>query len=75
MESSNVEGTLVGWLVALCAGLAVLKLAGVVEWPWVWVLAPLAAGWALLFLAFVIFLSMAGVFVTMDFLVDWWRHR
>lgn len=39
----------------------VLKLVGVITWPWIWVLAPLWIGVALFLVVFIIMLLFAGI--------------
>lgn len=46
MENKSGGIGFVGVLTAIFIG---LKLANVIDWPWIWVLSPIWIGWAILF--------------------------
>ena len=58
-----------------CAGILfivflVLKLCGVIDWPWWWVTAPLWGGAALLVLIGVVVLGVLGLILAWE---RWWK--
>jgi len=57
VSSSSSGG--IGVLGALGVAFVVLKLTGVIDWSWWWVLMPFYVGWAIL--AVVLFVSVIGV--------------
>ena len=50
MENVKVERKGIGFTGLLTLIFITLKLCGVITWSWVWVLAPLGIGWALVLL-------------------------
>lgn len=65
MSSSNSGGRKieVGSSLPVILGVVfiVLKLTGVIGWPWIWVLAPFWLGFAFTLVAFVVVLTIAGI--------------
>lgn len=60
MENKTVTKTRgVGFCGLLTIAFIVLKLCGVIAWPWIWVLAPLWIGWALVLLITVVVILCA----------------
>jgi len=47
MENKNCNKSGIGFCGALTIAFIVLKLCGVINWGWVWVLAPLWISWVL----------------------------
>lgn len=56
MENSNNGGKGLGFVEVLGVVFIILKLCGVIDWPWVWVLAPI---WGSL----ILFVVLAIIFV------------
>ena len=46
MESNNKSGG-IGFCGLLTIAFIVLKLTGVIDWSWIWVLSPIWIGWAI----------------------------
>ena len=64
MENKTVTKTKgVGFCGLLTIAFIVLKLCGVIAWPWIWVLAPLWIGWGLV-------LAISAVVVLIFFIAD-----
>lgn len=59
MRENNIPLSLSPWPIALV--LVALKVAGVINWPWLWVLSPLWAPFALTMVAGSIILTVAGI--------------
>ena len=54
MENKTYNKNGVGFCGLLTIAFIVLKLCGVINWSWIWVLAPLWIGWGLILIALVI---------------------
>ena len=65
MEERNYKNSSLGFCGALTVAFIVLKLCGVIEWSWIWVLAPL---WIPIAIVGVIFLIMIIVIAISDHL-------
>lgn len=65
-DNNTASGGGVGIFGLLGVAFIVLKLVGVIAWPWLWVLAPIWAPLALLGIGLVIFAAISGVLVLSD---------
>ena len=54
MENKTYNKNGIGFCGLLTIAFIVLKLCGVINWSWIWVLAPLWIGWGLILTALVI---------------------
>jgi Flp pilus assembly protein TadB len=54
MENKTYNKNGIGFCGLLTIAFIVLKLCGVINWSWIWVLAPLWIGWGLILIALVI---------------------
>jgi Flp pilus assembly protein TadB len=54
MEDKNTNQGGVGFFKLLTIAFIILKLCGVINWSWLWVLAPLWIGWVLVFVLLII---------------------
>ena len=54
MEDKNTNQGGVGFFKLLTIAFIILKLCGVINWSWVWVLAPLWIGWVLVLVLLII---------------------
>ena len=63
MEKKTVNKNGVGFCGLLTIAFIVLKLCGIIDWSWVWVLAPLWIGWAFT-------LITIGIIYLIAFIVD-----
>lgn len=70
-ETATTTGQGVGIITILGVVFIVLKLCGVIDWSWWWVLAPFWAPWALLIVITVSVLGALGVWLMIERL--WWR--
>jgi len=60
MENKTINRNGVGFCGLLTIAFIVLKLCGVIQWSWLWVLAPLWISWAL-----VLVLLIVTIFITL----------
>jgi phosphoglycerol transferase MdoB-like AlkP superfamily enzyme len=58
-SNSNITG--IGFCGLLGVAFIVLKLTGVIEWPWLWVLSPLWIPWAVILTILIVALLIAAV--------------
>ncbi len=63
MENKTVKTTGIGFCGLLTIAFIVLKLCGVINWGWIWVLAPLWISW-------VVALLVVAIVVVVAFIVD-----
>ena len=59
MSNQSTSSSGIGVIGALGIVFVTLKLLGHVEWPWVWVLAPFWAGFAIVAVLFAVYLAVA----------------
>lgn len=61
-NSNNSSDASIGFTSLLAILFIALKLIGIIDWPWIWVLCPIWIGWSIIFL----FLGIWG-------LINWWK--
>ena len=63
MENKTINKNGIGFCGALTIAFIVLKLCGVIDWSWVWVLAPMWIAWGLI-------LTVLGIVCLVAFIRD-----
>lgn len=61
-NNSSSSGAGIGFTGLLAVAFIVLKLCGVITWPWVWVLSPLWIGLVVFLIILLVILILAAVF-------------
>jgi hypothetical protein len=66
MEESKLQGTIIGTICCMAAFLTcafiTLKLAGIIDWPWIWVVSPAWVTFWILVLSFILLMGYLVIF-------------
>ena len=60
-KGEGEAGAGIGFLGLLCIAFIVLKLTGVIDWSWWWVMAPIWIPWSILLVGVVVFFIASGI--------------